>query len=78
MQREAAPHPNVFSGLSTKILQYAPGAIVPAVFGVLNSVIFTRLLRAGEYGRFSLVISIVTTAAAVLTQSLQSVSINRR
>lgn len=60
-----------FRGLWTRIIQYAPGSLVPAAVGVVNSVIFTRVFGAEAYGRFSLVVGASALAAAVLSQWLQ-------
>lgn len=50
-----------------QIARYIPGSVIPAVVGALFAVIFTRLLTAGEFGRYSLAVS-----SAVLVSNLTS------
>jgi O-antigen/teichoic acid export membrane protein len=52
------------------MLRYVPGAVAPAVVGLLFTVVFTRLLSSGEYGRYSLALSGATIAASLSSQWL--------
>lgn len=57
-------------------LTYLAGRILPGATSVLTVVLYTRLLSADEYGRYSLIIASVGIANAVLFQWL-SLSVGR-
>jgi O-antigen/teichoic acid export membrane protein len=59
------------SKLSKQILTYAPGSLLPAVFGLLSTALFTRLLGAYEFGQYSLVMGIAMLVTALSVQWLQ-------
>jgi O-antigen/teichoic acid export membrane protein len=57
-------------------LAYVPGSILPALIGLTSAAIFTRTFSDEEYGRYSLVLSVITLATALSSQWLQQ-AINR-
>jgi len=62
--------------LLRQVLAYVPGSILPAFIGLASAAIFTRIFSTDEYGRYSLVLSIITLATALASQWLQQ-AINR-
>lgn len=62
--------------LFRQILAYVPGSILPAFVGLASAAIFTRIFSTDEYGRYSLVLSIITLATALASQWLLQ-AINR-
>lgn len=59
-----------------QIMIYALGSFLPALITLLSTAIFTRLLGADKFGRYSLVLGITMLVTAVSVQWLQQ-SINR-
>jgi O-antigen/teichoic acid export membrane protein len=62
--------------LFQQVIGYIPGTIIPLIFGLFFTIIFTRIISAEEFGRFNLQMSGATFLVALLSQWLQQ-STNR-
>lgn len=62
--------------LAVQVLGYVPGSILPAFISLASAAIFTRVFSAGEYGQYSLIISVTALVTAMSSQWLQQ-AVNR-
>ena len=54
--------------LLQQILTYIPGTILPAIFGLLYTSIFTRVFNPSEFGEYTLVFGLISLIASVFYQ----------
>jgi O-antigen/teichoic acid export membrane protein len=67
----SAPRSSALRGLARQALRFAPGALVPAVVGIVSSAIFTRIFGSQEYGQYALASSTAQLVIAIAGQWLQ-------
>lgn len=70
----AAPerdHPLDSRVVGRLILEYAPTSFLPMAFGLLTTVVFTRILSLEGFGRYSLALSASTFVTSVCSQWVQ-------
>ncbi|BBB90718.1 polysaccharide biosynthesis protein [Methylomusa anaerophila] len=61
-----------YGSLLKKVMEYAPGSLLPALLGLLSAAVFTHIFAAFEYGRYSLALSIAAFASVAAAAWLQT------
>ncbi|CDN41883.1 lipopolysaccharide biosynthesis protein [Paenibacillus sp. P22] len=50
---------------------YGPAIIIPAMLGMVNIIVFTRIFNPSDYGHYSLVLSTIMFVSTLITQWIQ-------